>query len=100
MSDEKYQRWGKSAEEWRCEVCNMTKENLEDSTVNCDVRNIVEAGNEVNALQPEASSEEELNDEVEENTQRDRTSDRKTAHKEAVASTVNSREYVRDYHPS
>ena len=90
MSDEEYQRWGKSAEEWRCEVCNMTKEILEDSTVNCDdVRDMVEAGNEVNALQPEASSEEELNDVVEDDTQRDRTSDRKTARKEAVASTVN-----------
>ena len=90
MSDDEYQRWGISAEEWRCEVCNMTKEILEDSTVNCDdVRDIVEAGNEVNALQPEASSEEELNDEVEDDTQRDRTSDRKTARKEAVASTVN-----------
>ena len=45
MSDEEYQRWGKSAEEWRCEVCSIAKEILEDSIVNSDyVRDIVELG--------------------------------------------------------
>ena len=89
MSDEEYQRWGKSAEEWRCEVCSIAKEILEDSIVNSDdVRDIVEAGNEANAVQLEASSEEELNDEVEDDTRRDRGSGRKGARKEAVASSV------------
>ena len=72
MSDEEYQRWGKSAEEWRCEVCSIAKEILEDSIVNSDdvrdVRDIVEAGNKANAVQLEASSEKELNDEIEDDT--------------------------------
>ena len=92
MSDEEYQRWGKSAEEWRCEVCSIAKEILEDSIVNSDdvrdVRDIVEAGNKANAVQLEASSEEELNDEIEDDTPGDRASGRKTTRKEAVASTV------------
>ena len=62
----------KSAEEGRCEVCSIAKEILEDSIVNSDdVRDIVEAGNEANAVQLEVSSEEELNDEVEDDTRRD-----------------------------
>ena len=83
---------GKISEEWRCEVCSIAKEILEDSIVNSDdvrdVRNIVEAGNKANAVQLEASSEEELNDEIEDDTPGDRASGRKTTRKEVVASTV------------
>ena len=49
-----------------------------------DVRDTVEAGNEANAVQLEASSEEELNDEVEDDMRRDRASGRKMVCKEAV----------------
>ena len=90
MSDEEYQRWGKSAEEWRCEVCSTTKETVEDSTANADVvRDTSEAGNKVNAVQLEGGSEEELNEGVEVDTSiRDRANGRKTARNEAVASTI------------
>ena len=87
MSDEEYQRWGKSAEEWRCEVCNMTKETVEDSIVNYD--DIIHTSEAGNAAQLEGDSEEELNEGVEVDTSiRDRANGRKTARNEAVASTI------------
>ena len=66
MSDEEYQRWGKSAEEWRCEVCSMTKETVEDSIANYD--DIIHTSEAENAAQLEGDSEEELNEGVEVDT--------------------------------
>ena len=95
MSDEEYRRWGDSAEEWRCEDCDITKARMEASTVKGkEERGSGEAmsGNSmlVSAVEHEEKMEGELDGEREkvDTWRTDKTSCRKTARIEAVANTV------------